>query len=108
MFPNFESFRQVFVQLTADFGSMVIVNRGVRNNFLEKVFYYKAPDCQQFSGFIGGGQYQKFHKDNYNDEWNNNSGEVNIEKKFSKQEIRAKPLVVNKVQNFPSTRRNGR
>ena len=105
MFPNFEAFRQVFVQLTADFGSMVIVNRGVRNNFLEKVYYYKAPSCGDFDGLIGGCQYQQFHKDNYNDEWNNNSGEVNFEKKFSKKEIQSKGLVVNKVQNnFPSQR----
>jgi hypothetical protein len=91
--------------LTADFGSMVIVNRGVRNNFLEKVYYYKAPACGDFDGLIGGGQYQQFHKDNYNDEWNNNSGEVNFEKKFSKKEIQSKGLVVNKVQNnFPSQR----
>ena len=55
MFPNFDAFRQVFVQLTADFGSMVIANKEVRNNFLEKVYFYKAPACGDFNGLLGGG-----------------------------------------------------
>lgn len=42
MFPNFDAFRQVFEQLTPDYGAMVINNRGVRENFLDKIFYYKA------------------------------------------------------------------
>ena len=42
MFPNLETFRQVFTQVTLDYGCMVIVNRGARATFLEKVFWYKA------------------------------------------------------------------
>ena len=46
IFPNYESFRQVFVQLTSDYGSMVIVNRhsDEQHNFLDKIFYFKATD----------------------------------------------------------------
>jgi hypothetical protein len=47
MFPNFESFRQIYVQLTEDYGSTVIVNRGFQKNFLEKIFYYKAENIFQ-------------------------------------------------------------
>ena len=39
IFPNFESFRQVFLQLTSD-GCMVIINRG-SNNIFDTVMHYK-------------------------------------------------------------------
>lgn len=42
MFPNFDVFRTVFLQLTNDYGSMVIVNRGCRKELCDKIFYYKA------------------------------------------------------------------
>ena len=42
MFPTFDSFRSVFNVVTQDFGSMVIVNRGARSSFTDKVFWYKA------------------------------------------------------------------
>jgi len=42
MFPNFDLFRQIFGQLTDDYGSMVIVNRGVRKSIFEKIYHYKA------------------------------------------------------------------
>ena len=59
MFPDFNSFRQSFAQLTEDFGCMVISNRGARRSFLEKVFWYRAPEnfenvdigCKQFKRF---------------------------------------------------------
>jgi hypothetical protein len=98
MFPNFEAFRQVFVQLTADFGSMVIVNRGVRNNFLEKVFFYKAPSSK-IEGFIGGGQYKKFHSENFNTEWNNKSREFNVDIALSKKKLANSKLTVAKIEN---------
>jgi hypothetical protein len=106
MFPNFEAFRQVFVQLTADFGSMVIVNRGVRNNFLEKVFFYKAP-ASKINGFIGGGQYKKFHEDNFNSEWNNKSREFNADIALSKKKLANSKLTVAKIEN-PKVKRNSR
>jgi hypothetical protein len=98
MFPNFEAFRQVFVQLTADYGSMVIVNRGVRNNFLEKVFYYKAPSSK-ISGFIGGGQYKKFHEENFNNEWNNKKKQFNPEVDLNKKTLMNRKLTVIKKEN---------
>ena len=42
MFPTFDSFRQVYGQLTKDFGSMVITNRGARSSLLEKIFFFEA------------------------------------------------------------------
>jgi hypothetical protein len=41
IFPNFESFRQIFTQLTEDYCCMVIVNCDANADFFDKVFYYK-------------------------------------------------------------------
>ena len=104
MFPNFEAFRQVFVQLTADFGSMVIVNRGVRNNFIEKVFYYKAPDCANNQGYIGGGQYVKFHNDNFNSKWRIQGGlKTDPLDAMSKKKLQTNKLTVSKVEKKSRT-----
>jgi hypothetical protein len=68
MFPDFTSFRQTFVQLTADFGCMVISNRGARASFLEKIFWYRAPYGEGKLD-IGCNQFRKFHENNYNPSW---------------------------------------
>ena len=67
MFPTFDSFRLVFKELTSNFGSMVIVNRGACDNFLEKIFWYRAQN--ESVGMIGCEQFVKHHGDNYNNEW---------------------------------------
>jgi len=70
MFPTFDAFRQVFRQITADFGSMVIVNRGSTDNPLDQVFWYKA-DNEEIDS-IGCKQYNWFHKVNFNEHWRDN------------------------------------
>jgi hypothetical protein len=102
MFPNFEAFKQVFGQLTADFGCMVIINRGIRNNFLEKVMYYRAPDFSKCTSKLGGAQYKKFDNDNYDPKWilkNNMIAGNNIEDKFDKKKMKDNKLVVRRVKN---------
>jgi hypothetical protein len=102
MFPNFEAFRQVFSQLTADYGCMVIINRGIRNNFLDKVMYYKAPDFSNVTTKLGGSQYKKFDTDNYDPKWilkNNMISSGCIEDKFDKKKIANKKLVVKKMHH---------
>lgn len=100
IFPNFEAFRQVFSQLTADYGTMVIVNRGVRDNVLEKVFYYKAPDVSNSGIIIGGNQYRKFDKLNYDPEWSKHQNErFDADTAFSKKRLQGgTKLTVNKVK----------
>jgi hypothetical protein len=102
MFPTFESFRHVFSQLTEDFGAMVIVNRGARSNFLEKVFYYKAPAINEVK--IGCSQFRKYHEKNYNKDWRKKQkdkqfdmAEYCIKKKRDKS-----ILQVNKLTNTPN------
>src|SRR4029078_8504605 len=42
MFPSFDVFRTVFLQLTDEYGCMVIANRGPKKDLIDKVFHYKA------------------------------------------------------------------
>lgn len=71
MFPNFYSFKQVFTELTKDFGCMVIVNRGSRTNIFEKIYHYKAPDFGKNDEIVlfGCNQFRKYHDKNYNPDW---------------------------------------
>jgi len=89
MFPTFDFFRQVFLQLTDDFGSMVIVNRGSRKDILDKVFHFKAAndDC----GVIGCRQFKDFHEKNYNPDWQKTNDRFDMGK-FTKS--KSKPSVV--------------
>ena len=69
MFPNFDSFRQVFNELTAEFGAMVIDNRRKAANPLERLFWYRAPNLSNTKCMIGGKQFRKFHEYNYDKDW---------------------------------------
>lgn len=71
MFPSFESFKQTFIELTNDFGCMVIVNRGSRNSFLDKVFYYKADN--ELLDRVGNDQFNNMHKLNFDKKWRKRS-----------------------------------
>jgi len=69
MFPNFDSFRQVFNELTANFGCMVIDNKRKASNPLERLFWYRAPDLSNENKLFGGKQFRKFHECNYDKDW---------------------------------------
>lgn len=103
IFPNFEAFRQIFGQLTQSHSAMVIINRDpAGNSVLDKIRHYKAPDLSKTSISIGGGQYNKYHNDNYNENWmkDNNPFAVNVNSKFEKSYMREKGgLVVKKLKS---------
>ena len=99
MFPSFDAFKQVFAQLTSDYGSMVIVNRGARNNLFEKVFHYKAPDCTEMGKDtkFGCKQFREFDKNNYNQNWRKKvltSNPKDVEQYFLQQKKNKKTIVV--------------
>lgn len=79
MFPNLVSFRQVFNDVTSDYGCMVIVNRGSRTNFLDKVFWYKAADLENIRS-SGSKQFNKFHDRNYDTNWKKKSRPFSMDK----------------------------
>lgn len=76
MFPSFDFFRQVFLQVTDDYGCMVIVNRGVRKELVDKVFHYKADNEE--CDYIGCKQFIQFHEKNYNKDWEKTGKGFNI------------------------------
>lgn len=76
MFPDFNSFRDVFKQMTSDFGCMVLVNRGARADFTDKVFKYKADN--EDDTMMGSKQFIKFHKLNYNKRWNSSKNKAKL------------------------------
>lgn len=96
MFPNLHTFRQVFNELTANFGCMVIDNRRKASNPLERLFWYRAPDLSGKTKLMGGKQFRKFHECNYDKDWRKkksnydfvawsndvkkNKGEIRVEK----------------------------
>lgn len=96
MFPSFNAFRQVFVDLTSDYGCMVIVNRGARNNISDKIFWYKAnkPSIKK----IGSRQFNEFHDNNYDKKWREK------EKKFNYEEFESNKgksrIKVNKISHY--------
>ena len=68
MFPTFDIFRQVFADITENYGVMVINNRVHSKNITDKVFWYKAKTVPKFK--VGGKKFKRFHKECYDDEWN--------------------------------------
>lgn len=69
MFPDFKSFQQIFREITSDYGAMVIVNKGSKHNFLDKVFWYKAPLNDTTKKAICSEQFNMMHEKNYNKDW---------------------------------------
>lgn len=68
MFPSFDSFHQVFNQVTDNYGCMVINNRIRTADITKKVFYYRAQEIvEPFS--IGNKQYKKFHDKHYDPDY---------------------------------------
>lgn len=68
MFPSFDMFQQVFLDVTEDYGCMVIDNRVHSKDITKKVFWYKAKTTPEFS--LGSKNYKKYHKKTYDSEWN--------------------------------------
>lgn len=77
MFPNFNSFRQVFMKLTKDYGCMVIVNRGSRKSLLDKVFWFKAK--RRCIDKMGCKQFREYHKKNYDKNWKRKDDRLNVD-----------------------------
>ena len=101
MFPTFDAFRQVFVQLTSDFGSMVIVNRGVKKSLFDKVFYYKAPDLSNLTDVkIGCKQFRKYHEKNYDASWAKKSSLFNEHDFFANKKKNKSAVIVEKEKEF--------
>ena len=95
MFPTFDAFRAVFKELTNDFGCMVIVNRGARASFLEKVFWFKASNDEV--GMIGCDQFINYHRKNYDNDWRKRGKKIDIMEMYTKKNNVANDVKVEKI-----------
>ncbi len=68
MFPSFDIFKQVFAEVTQNYGVMVINNRIHSSNITDKVFWYKAKKVPDFK--MGSKIFNKYHRKYYDPEWN--------------------------------------
>ena len=109
MFPDFNSFRQVFRQLTEDYGAMVIKNRGSRTNLFDKIAFYKAPTLKNEDLDFGCKQFRTYHKKNYNKEWDDDAFQLDYEeylldKKKSKTAVTVKKIF-NDDEHIPRSKK---
>lgn len=101
MFPTFDSFRQIFSQLTANYGAMVISNRGVKDSFLEKIFWYKAPNLDGVRMQFGCKQFREFHDKNYDPNWKRKKQTYSVTDIVARSKKEKTSLVINKVKQNP-------
>jgi hypothetical protein len=99
MFPDFNSFRQIFGQLTEDFGAMVIKNRGVRKKLFDKIAFYKAPNLEDQEVMFGCKQFRKFHRKNYNKHWHDQADEKDCEDFLAEKKREKGKINVKKMYN---------
>lgn len=99
MFPDINSFKQVFRQLTESFGAMVIKNRGSRTNLFDKIAWYKAPDLRNTKLKFGCGQFRTYHDKNYIQDWNEMKVDMNCEQFMMDMKKSKAPIDVKKVFN---------
>lgn len=79
IFPDFNSFRQVFRQLTEDHGAMVIKNRNANSNLFDKIAFYKAPNLENVPLDFGCDQFRKYNKKNYKKNWEDEADKLDYE-----------------------------
>lgn len=94
MFPTFDIFQQVFTDITADYGVMVINNRIHSKNITEKVFWYKAKNPPKFK--FGNKEYLKYHTKKYDEKWDEKVHD--FDSSFGLTKRNSIKLVINKIK----------
>ena len=94
MFPDFNTFSQVFLDLTESYGCMVINNRIHSKDITEKVFWYRAKETPNFT--MGSRNYKKYHDKKYDNNWNKKI-EVFDPTMFLSRKKKASSLVIEKI-----------
>lgn len=68
MIPSFDMFRQIFMEVTENYGALVINNKNKKSNKLtDKVFWYRAQEHGPFQ--VGGKHLKLFHRKHYDPTW---------------------------------------
>ena len=81
MFANFEMFRSVFLNITDDYGAMVLNSQVKSKEITDKVFWYKAGKNDSF--IVGSKFYKQYHQKNFNKDWKKKQSGITINDKFS-------------------------
>ena len=95
MFPTFDIFQQVFNECTDNFGCMVINNKIHSKEIEDKVFWFKAKKTPDF--YIGSNKFKKYHKKNYDNNWNKRLPIFDINTALTKRKNKLN-LVVEKIR----------
>lgn len=95
MFPSFDIFNNVFTQITCDYGVMVINNRIHSTDITKKVFWYRAKETPNF--ISGSRKYKKYHKKNYDKNWNKKVDVFDTSNLLSRNKNKMK-LIVEKIK----------
>lgn len=67
MFPTFSAFKQVYENLTEDFGAMVIKKREAKRDITDKIFHFRANNITP--KMLGCRQMIKYHNKNFDKDW---------------------------------------
>ena len=97
VFPDFYSFRQVFKQLTDNYGSMVLKNRGVGGSLFDKIAFYKAPNLESLTLNFGCNQFKTYHDKNYDSEWDEKKFAIDYDELFINKKKMNERIAVKKV-----------
>ena len=92
-FPSKDVFEQVFMQVTDNYGCMVIDNRLRTNDIKKKVFWYKAKNRKKFK--IGSRKFNKFHKKYFNPKYDEKKKVLDMSS-FISNRVRKSNIVVKK------------
>ena len=68
IFDSFDTFKQIFIKMTDNYGCMVLNSQIKSHELQNKVFWYKASDHDNF--YFGNKEMNKYHDINYNIDWN--------------------------------------
>ena len=69
MFDNFDTFKNVFITMTDNYGIMVLNSQKKSKMLSDKVFWYRAEMRDKF--IVGCDKLKAFHNDNFNTNWRN-------------------------------------
>lgn len=82
-FPSFEMFRKVFVEVTQNYGCLVIDNRSRSSDITQKCFWYRASDPGPF--MVGTPRTIRYSEKTFDPEWNKKSQPFDVQEYLRKR-----------------------
>jgi hypothetical protein len=95
MFPTFELFQKCFMNITDDYGCMVINNCVKSKKIQDKVFWYRAGNRENFK--FGSNSFKQFHDDNFDRNYNNKISLFDVNTVCSKKKNGFNNVVIEKL-----------